>query len=224
MNKTAELVRLWAVYEEGHPTATLDDFYRYMMMGDQEPQHKAEFLGGNIPPDIHSTAAKLIGRIASFHFGYAQSALKDLGINNFDDFMYMSTIHNAKNPRKTEVIYKNFSELSSGLLIIDRLKKAQWVEEQNDLEDKRSKRLSLTPLGTDILFLCYGKMVKACKLFYGAIAPEDLKLCVQLLSPLDLRFAPLWADHKNNTFEENYKMIMENRGEDSSNPKGKFNC
>lgn len=216
MNKTAELVRLWAAYEEAHPEATLNDFYRYMMVEEKGPQHKAEFLGGDIPPDIHSTAAKLIGRIASFHFGYAQSALKDVGVNNFDDFLYMSTIHNAKKPRKTEVIYKNFSELSSGLLIIDRLKKAKWVEEQNDLEDKRSKRLSLTPKGQDVLFQCYQKMVKACTLFYGTIGPDDLKLCVQLLSPLDLKFAGLWTEHKNNTFEENYKTVMGGRGEDVS--------
>jgi hypothetical protein len=48
---------------------------------------------------------------------------------------------NPLKPLTAEVIYANFNELSSGLLILDRLKKAGLTVEKADNKDKRINRL-----------------------------------------------------------------------------------
>lgn len=44
--------------------------------------------------------------------------------------------------KKTEIINVHFFELSSGLLIIESLRKKRFVNERNDIADERSKRIS----------------------------------------------------------------------------------
>ena len=59
----------------------------------------------------------------------------------------LATIHPEKNPKKTEVIYANLFELSSGTDMLNRMKKRGLIKEYDDQVDKRSKRIELTPKG-----------------------------------------------------------------------------
>src|SRR5882762_5061873 len=140
MNKTAELVRLWALYEEKNPDADLKDFYSEQLLAGRR-QGRAKFLAGLVPVQNTSILAKLMGRIAKMHTHYAMLALKENGIGSFEEFSFMNTLLSMDKPRKSEVAYDNFIELSSGLLILDRLKVKGYITEMEDKEDKRSKRL-----------------------------------------------------------------------------------
>jgi len=147
MNKTIELVNEWGNFESNHPGANIDDFCRHHLASHQKQKIEGPLTGGVIPPTSDGLLLKLIGRIHKLNMSYANNALEGTGLNQVEEFGMMLTIQQEKNPRKTEIIYANLFELSSGTDMLNRLKKRHLIKEYDDLDDKRSKRVELTPAG-----------------------------------------------------------------------------
>ncbi|MEZ2444188.1 MarR family winged helix-turn-helix transcriptional regulator [Chitinophaga sp. RCC_12] len=196
MNKTVDLVNHWAAFEKAHPQGEILDFCRYMLTKKREDKPNQHFLGGAVPPDPHSKLAKLIGRIAKIHVVLSLPILKEHGINSFEDFAFLNSIFKLENPRKTDVINSNFIELSSGLLIIDRLRKNGWISEKDDDADKRSKRLSISSKGKKVLEQVYKRMAELNKQCFGNISDDDIMLCIQLMSPVESALMASWLKSK----------------------------
>lgn len=196
MNKTVELLNLWAMYEAENPKAELSEFCQAYMVSQEQTTLKVAFWQSPVPPDSASILTKLVGRIAKLHNLYAIGAFKDCGISSFDEFLYLNSIANTPNLKKTDVILANFNELSSGLLILDRLKKARLIVEQNDEVDKRTKRLEMTQEGVGVLAACYQKLNEVNELCFGGLAEEQVQWCIQLLQPVEASLARKWLTDK----------------------------
>ncbi|MDJ1505791.1 hypothetical protein [Xanthocytophaga agilis] len=197
MNKTVELVNLWAKYEQENPAAELSQFCQAYLISQEQKNKKADFWQSPIPPDNISMLTKLIGRIAKLHHLYAVIAFKECGISSFDEFLYLNSIATAPNSKKTNVILANFNELSSGLLILDRLKKANLIAEKEDELDKRSKPISITKEGARVLEACYQKLSQVNQMCFGQLTQEQIQLGIQLLQPIEASLAKQWlADKK----------------------------
>src|SRR5580704_14840995 len=113
MNKTVELVNAWAAYEETHPDGSLEAFYRFSLVRgkDRDPQGKA--VGGIIPHRTAGFFLKLFGRLSQMLKTYEETAVKEAGMNQVEEFVLLSNI-NFGNPRKTELVYAAILELSTG--------------------------------------------------------------------------------------------------------------
>ena len=135
MNKTVELLNLWADFESKHTSAEIEDFCRYMLIKEREKENI--FSDVALPPDNLSKLAKITGRVSKLHNTYAVIALKECGLSSIDEFVYLSDIHFMDKSQKTKVIYSNFNELSSGLLILERLKKKKLISEEDNSNDKK---------------------------------------------------------------------------------------
>ncbi|GAB4013315.1 hypothetical protein GCM10028808_32030 [Spirosoma migulaei] len=196
MNKTVELINLWAKYEEENPKAGLSQFCQDYLVNQEQKTKKVTFWQSPVPPDSASILTKLVGRIARLHNLYVMGAFKDCGISTFDEFLYLNSIANTSTPKKTDVILANFNELSSGLLILDRLKKAELIVEQGDKLDKRTKRLELTKEGASVLAACYQKLSEVNEMCFGGLAEEQVQLCIQLLQPVEASLAKQWLEDK----------------------------
>ena len=201
MNKTAELVVRWSEYEIYHPEAGIEEFCLHYLTTEREKEQQLKFSGSVVPPELSSILVKMIGRLVKLHSAYALKAIKECGINNFDDFVYLNTISVNNCPKKTQVIYSNFNELSSGLLILSRLKKMELIREQQDEEDKRSKRLFTTEKGEKTLKECYQKMNSINQLFFKEMPEDDIRLCIQLLSRTESKFSEKWMLDKEKSFK-----------------------
>lgn len=196
MNKTAQLVLQFAEFEKRYPDAGLEDFARHLLARSGTVKPAAAKTEG------HVILAKLIGRIMRLNNFYANAALKSIGLNGLDEFTYLLTVDVLKDPMKTEVINQNFHELSSGLLIISRLKTNGFISEKPDLRDKRSRRITLTKKGRQKLAAAQVELSRVSKLFFGSIDEDDVKLCVNMLSPVEREFAGRWPADKGKTFRE----------------------
>ncbi|AUD02122.1 hypothetical protein CWM47_10000 [Spirosoma pollinicola] len=197
VNKTVELINLWAKYEEENPKGDISQFCQAYLVKQEQTAEKVAFWQSPIPPDSASVLTKLLGRIAKLHNLYAVGAFKDCGISSFDEFLYLNSLANTPNLKKTDVILANFNELSSGLLILDRLKKANLIVEQSDELDKRTKRLVMTQAGVGVLAACYQKLTEVNELCFGGLAEDQVHLCIQLLQPVEASMAKKWlADKK----------------------------
>jgi DNA-binding MarR family transcriptional regulator len=210
MNKTVQLVNEWASFEEQHPDAQLEDFCRYYLIQQREAQKQEPlFEGQNNPPLAHLVLGKLMGHLVKLYSFYVSLAIKDIDIRREEDFYFLNHIHRIGNPRKTEVIYAFYMELTTGLSILNGLKDLGLIEEVDDPEDKRSKRVSLTPKGEKALWDCYRQFSKVGSMLFRDMAEEDSRLCIQLLKGIEIKFRGLWQQHRSRDFEELYQEMMQ---------------
>jgi len=209
MNKTVALVNEWAAFEQHHPDGSIEDFCRHYLAHKEHKKEKGPLVGGVVPIINDGLLLKIIGRIHKLNTNYANLALKGTGVNQIEEFGTLLTIKQEKNPRKTEVIYANLFELSSGTDMLARMKTRGFIREYDDKEDKRSKRIELTAKGEKIVADCKERIIMNAKMMLHDMAEDDKDLCIQLLKNIEIKFSALWQKHKNKEFTEIYKGIME---------------
>lgn len=197
MNKTAQLVVSFSEFEERYPDASLEDFARHVLA---RSKGAGPLPGG--PIKGHSILAKLIGVIMRLNSFYANAALKSIGLGGLDEYTYLLTVDRLVEPIKTEVIGQNFHELSSGLLIIGRLKKGGLILEKADTKDKRSIRITLTKKGRAKLAAAQVELARVSQLFFGSMGEDDIRLCVTMLSPIEREFIARWPLDKGKSYGE----------------------
>jgi DNA-binding MarR family transcriptional regulator len=208
MNKTVELVVLWGAFEEQYPNGSLEDFFRYQLALSGDLEKPAE-LEGKLIPDINGRLVILLRRIGRFHMAYSNKALEGTDIDQIEEFGILVTIFNMGNPIKSEAIYNNIIELSSGTNMLIRMKKRGLVTEYDDDEDKRVKRLKLTDKGVETLLKAKDKVLKVAYMMVHDLTDDDKQLCIQLLTPIDKRFSGMYQKQKNKTFDEIYEENMQ---------------
>jgi DNA-binding MarR family transcriptional regulator len=211
MNKTVDLVNEWAAFEEKHPGNSIGDFCRYYLIREREKGGSSRFLEGIVPPEKASLLTKLLVRIVRMQAVYLDMAIKETGIRQAEEFFFLSVIKNLKSPKKTEVIYHTVNELSTGLNILAGLIKQGFIREQKDEEDKRSKRVSLTPKGERALKSGYGRIHQVNEMMFFGMPDDDVSLCIQLLKNVEMKFSGKWLHHKGRPFDEVYKDVIENK-------------
>jgi DNA-binding MarR family transcriptional regulator len=207
MNKTVELVNHWGAFEKTHPDGDIEDFCRHYL-ANQQQKIQGPLVGGVVPPINDGLLLKIIGRISRLNMNYANLALKGTGLNQIEEFGILLTIKQETNPKKTEIIYANLSELSSGIDMLARMKKRGLIKEYDDKEDKRSKRVELTAKGEKITAICFVKIKKTALMLMNDLTNDDKELCIQLLKNIEIKFSTLWQRHKGKEFEEIYKEVV----------------
>jgi DNA-binding MarR family transcriptional regulator len=212
MNKTVALLNQWAEFEVKHPDATPEDFCRYFLVSSREKETLAGLFEGELPPRSEVVLIKLIDRIARLHSIYIQIALKDLKLSHFEEFSLLSAIAQLETPRKTEVIYHTINELSTGLSLLSGLIKKRCITEYDDPEDKRSKRLKLTPKGEKLLFDCYKQFSRIPEMMLMEVPEEDLEICIQLLKNVEIKYSKLWLQHKGKPFDRVFASVTGKKG------------
>jgi DNA-binding MarR family transcriptional regulator len=204
MNKTVELVKQWGAFEEQYPNGSLEDFFRHRLAIPVEPKKHVE-VEGKLIPDLNGKLVILLRRIGKFHMSYSNKALEGSGLDQIEEFGILVTIYNMGNPIKSEAIYNNIIELSSGTNMLIRMKKRGLVTEYDDRDDKRVKRLEVTPKGVATLQKAKDLVLKVAQMMVHDLTDDDKQLCIQLLTPIDKRFSGMYQKQKNKSFEEIYK-------------------
>lgn len=203
VNQTVELVKLWGAFEAKHPNAGIDDFCRHQLAQNVKPENYG-VPKGELRPDLNGQLVILLRRIGKFHIAYSNKALEGTGLDQMEEFGILVTIYNQKNPIKSEAIYNNIMELSSGTNMLIRLKKRGLVSEYDDEQDKRVKRLTLTAKGEATLLKAKALVLKVAQMMVNDLSDEDKRLCIQLLTPIDRRFSGLFQKQRNKAFEDIY--------------------
>ncbi len=207
MNKTVELVKQWGEFEQKHPKGSIDEFCRYYLAHHKQKNIKGTLVGGVVPSFNDGLLMKIIGRISKLNMAYANIALKGTELNQIEEFGILQTIRKEKNPKKTEVIYANLFELSSGTDMLNRMKKRGLIKEYADKDDKRSKRIELTAKGEKATAACSEKIVQNATMLMKDLEDDDKELCIQLLKNIEIKFSSLWQKHKGRDFDDIYKEL-----------------
>ena len=98
---------------------------------------------------------------------------------------------------KMDLIKKNIQEKPVGMLIINRLMKHGWVEQQDSEKDKRSKIIRITPAGTQALNKQMEKIRQATTIVTGDLTYNEKMQLINLLTKLNDFHHPIFCKNLN---------------------------
>ena len=93
----------------------------------------------------------LLSRASRFIDFYIRKALEDTKVNSRLEFQFLISIKEMGEPRKTDVIYFNITEISTGVETLKRLQNRGLIQDFADKNDKRIRRLELTKTGKEVV-------------------------------------------------------------------------
>jgi len=194
---TELIEQLFAFDEERGSTGDLNlaDFLGYLnaragveitgmrkISGDGSPEIKQVY--GSTSSDI-SILLVLMYRYAK---GYIKKALKRSRLQTADEFSFLITLMTFESLTKTELINKQVMEKTSGAEIIKRLEHAGFINETEDLHDKRSVRVSITAEGRTEIYKILPAMGVVSRIITGNLTNEEINTLAYLLKKLDFPF------------------------------------
>lgn len=169
------------------PHATVEDFRSWMndkKYREESPtklfkneHHQVSFTENEICKQV-----LLLGR-------YSKQLIRK-GLTDFpelanEEFTYLYRLKDEPNLTKIQLIERNGHEKQTGTQIIRRLLEYGMVEEKNDLEDKRSKRLNLTDKGKEYFHRSVEKVNMTSKILSGKLENSEKAELLELLRKLN---------------------------------------
>jgi MarR family transcriptional regulator, lower aerobic nicotinate degradation pathway regulator len=136
----------------------------------------------------------LVGTMFRFARHYVKKALENSAIKSLDEFGFLATLVEKEQLNKSELINVHLMEISSGSEILKRLVKKNFIQEIEDIKDKRGVRVELTNLGRKEIFAAFGEMYKVSQVVKGNLTTNELTEMNFLLNKLKSFH---WNIHEN---------------------------
>jgi DNA-binding MarR family transcriptional regulator len=183
-NKIVELVNLWDEFEQRQPGAGIGDFCRhYLQMHESAgPPPTAEESEG-IP--LEGLLGRSLYRLNRFVLFYTKKLMAELPLRTLEEFVYLATIRDWGEPRKSDVIHENLSEFTSGIGVLRRLSERGFIEELDDPDDARSRRVRMTVEGMKALEACYEQLSPMSRLIWSSLTEAEMRLVHRILDKAD---------------------------------------
>lgn len=207
MGELTKLISAWETYTQKNPGLSATEFCMHFLAQESNQQ----LFSGLTPLDIDTVFAKLIGRLASMQTAYAKMALQELPGFELEWFYFLNTIYQLKEVKKTQVIQYNFTEQTTGIDILNKLKKQGYISERTDPDDKRAKLVSITKAGEKVLAKVYPLLYKPNLLMYHNIDPKDKQVVINILKDTENKHQELFSNAKNRSIDD---MLTEALGEE----------
>jgi DNA-binding MarR family transcriptional regulator len=147
---------------------------------------------GRSPESVINTLIVHMNRYART---YSRAAILDSGFSTQDDFIYLITLRAGGEMTKMDLIKKNSQDKPTGIQIINRLIGQQWVIQRDSTQDKRSKIISITPLGLEALDAQMDKIRKATRIVTGNLDHAEKMTLIRLLDKLDHFHKPIFLQN-----------------------------
>ncbi|MFL9832857.1 MarR family winged helix-turn-helix transcriptional regulator [Chryseobacterium terrae] len=145
---------------------------------------------GRSPESVISTLLVHLNRYAKT---YSKSAISGSEFSTQEEFIYLITLKSFGEMTKSELIKKNIQEKPVGNLIINRLIKQNWIHQTDSKKDKRSKVISISQKGIDVLEKQMTKIRNATKIVSGKLTQEEKYLLIDLLTKLENFHNPIFG-------------------------------
>lgn len=175
------LLPLLESYEKAYPS-------------DTDPQRFAVWLSlqatatGKAPTAIaqeDGLLLQLLGFFNRYVRGYARKALEGSPLHTIDEYAYLAAVQAAGSLTKSALIQQQRHEKPTGMEIIKRLLELNLLVQADDPADRRSKRLTLTPEGTQLVDALAPNMQQVGRITAGNLTPLERVQLLQLLQKLE---------------------------------------
>ena len=152
------------------------------------PTHGAS--GGNDKEAVADESSEtiltmLISYLNRYAKHYSKKALEDTPLSTIDEFTFLATLSYQESLTKTELIQAHLLEITSGIEIIKRLTKSGLLASFSDPNDRRSKRVKLTPKGREVFKDVMEKMDEVAHILAGDLSASERDQLLPLLYKLN---------------------------------------
>lgn len=200
MKPVVELITAWADYESKNPAASVAEFCSHYLLNSKGlPEDN---LAGAANAGSDAQLASLINQLNAIHVIYAKALLKEVPGIELEWFYFMKEIDQQKEARKSDVVSAVFFEQSTGIDIINRIKKAGLILERNDPMDKRARLVKLSPQGEKTLLNLHDLLSKADHMLYQDLAGSNKKMLINILSDTEKKHNTLISENRHKHLEE----------------------
>lgn len=149
---------------------------------------------GRTPESAISTLLVHLNRYAKT---YSKSAIADSDFSTQEDFIYLINLKAFGSMTKMELIKKNIQDKPSGMLIIARLLKHEWIEQSESEIDKRNKIINITEKGIEALDKHMQKIRSATEIVAGNLTHHEKMDLINILNKLDRFHYPIFSRNIN---------------------------
>lgn len=181
------------------PNADVEDFRMWMndkKYADESPtklfkneNHKVSFTENEICKQI-----LLLSRYSKLMIRKGLADFPDLAN---EEFTYLYRLKDEPDLTKIQLIERNGHEKQTGTQIIKRLLEANLLEEKNDENDKRSKRLKLTEKGEETFHESVKMVNQTSKILSGKLNGDEKTELLKTLRKLNEFHSHIYTDYKN---------------------------
>lgn len=134
---------------------------------------------------VDSVLSTLFVHMNKYAKSYSKSAIYGSEFSTQEEFIFLIVLRSFGPMTKMDLIKKNVQEKPAGIKVIDRLLKQGWVCQIDSDVDKRSKVVSLTTQGIEMLDAYMDKIRAASRIVPGKLTESEKMQLVALLSKLD---------------------------------------
>lgn len=208
------LIGLWNEYEETEASPTFSDFGKWLTIMEKKNESVNEcddstilegkrhhvFFYKKMP--LQRQFLTLLSRGARFIDFYMRKAFQNLEIQSRLEFQFLISIRGMDNPRKTDIIYFNLVEISTGVETLKRLQNRGLVEDFNDESDKRVKRIRLTSVGETAVDKALKKFNDLDNIANTFGKEDNLKAFIPALMAFNDYHTQIYHRSKDKPFEE----------------------
>ncbi len=160
--------------------------------------HEPDWEGkekGRSPESVINTLIVHMNRYARL---YSKSAIHGSEFSTQEDFIYLINLKASGEMTKMELIKKNVHEKSAGMQIIKRLIDNKWVSQRSSEVDKRSKLISITKKGVEVLEKQMDKIRQATTIVTGNLTEAEKLELIRLLNKLNEFHLPIYEKNIEN--------------------------
>ncbi|RAJ93102.1 DNA-binding MarR family transcriptional regulator [Larkinella arboricola] len=182
---------------------TVASFATWLLNQAAQPVHNTQQEGafGQVLPDT------LISIMVSYLYRYARLYSKKVidasPLTTLDDFTYLVILlRKGDLPTKTDLIERNIHEKTTGTEVLRRLLAHGLIEQFDDPNDRRSKRLKLTDRGRAVMLDLMPRMSQVATLVGGNLTDTEKTQLVYLLTKLHQFHNPIFLDERNEPIEK----------------------
>lgn len=130
-------------------------------------------------------ASAYVGKMGRYVDNYARRSMPKTQVASIEEFTYLIVLLKEKSMTKTELINYNAHQITTGTEIIKRLISKGFLEQTNDLKDKRSVRVSITEQGKVAVYSTADVTKSLSSIATGILSDEELLFLVNTLRKLD---------------------------------------
>lgn len=127
----------------------------------------------------------LIGLMFRYAKNYTKKALENTPLQTLDEFTYLATLMQYP-MTKTQLITQHIQEKTTGMAVIQRLLKQNWVKQSENAADRRSQIIEITDEGRLVLRGAFLSMSKVSAIVTANLTEAEKVELTRILEKLDL--------------------------------------
>lgn len=215
-----QLIDLYAQYEGGEKSPDIFSFIQWVgnkydsepeTLKTKEREHYSQHGASEIPVykslELRSRFLENIAALSRYHEFYTKKALKDIEINSRMEYLFLQTVENMQQAKKTDLINVLQIEYTTGMDTIRRLLNNDLLSETTNENDKRSRLLQLTDKGEKVLSLANKNMADEACLFLATTSDNKWKKVLLVLEEMNDFHRFVYENHSDKPFAEISNMI-----------------